>query len=93
MATKFISERNIKFLIDEVFDAESLCKYEYYQEHSRKMFDMVLKAAIKLGKDLRFPIFEEMDRNQPELINCAISSRMNYPRHWAWRNACWMMSG
>jgi len=28
------------------------------------MFDMVLKAAAKLAKDLLFPIFEEMDRNQ-----------------------------
>jgi butyryl-CoA dehydrogenase len=30
---------------------------------------MVLKAAVKLGKDLLFPVFEEMDRNQPELVN------------------------
>ena len=69
MAKKFVSERNIKFLLHEVFDVESLTKYEYYQEHNRKMFDMVLKAAVKLGKDLLFPIFEEMDRNQPELVN------------------------
>ncbi len=67
MATKFVSERNIKFLLYEVFDVESLTKYEYYSEHNRKMFDMVLKAAVKLGKDLLFPIFEEMDRNPPEL--------------------------
>jgi len=33
------------------------------------MFDMVLKAAVKLGKDLLFPIFEEMDRKPPELVN------------------------
>ena len=69
MATKFLSEKNIKFLLYEVFDVESLTKYEYYNEHNRKMFDMVLKAAVKLGKDLLFPIFEEMDRNQPELVN------------------------
>ena len=69
MAVKFISERNIKFLLYEVFDVESLTNYEYYNEHNRKMFDMVLKAAVKLGKDLLFPIFEEMDRNQPELVN------------------------
>jgi len=53
----------------EVFDVESLTKYEYYQQHNRKMFDMVLKAAVKLGKDLLYPIFEEMDRNQPELVD------------------------
>ena len=69
MAAKFVSERNIKFLLYEVFDVESLTKYEYYKEHNRKMFDMVLKAAVKLGKDLLFPIFEEMDRQQPELLN------------------------
>ena len=69
MAVKFVSERNIKFLLYEVFDVESLTEYEYYSEHNRKMFDMVLKAAIKLGKDLLFPIFEEMDRNQPELVD------------------------
>jgi len=69
VATKFVSERNIKFLLYEVFDVESLTQYDYYSEHNRKMFDMVLKAAVKLGKDLLFPIFEEMDRNQPELVN------------------------
>ena len=67
MATKFVSERNLKFLLYEVFDVESLTQYEYFQDHNRKTFDMVLKAAIKLGQDLLYPIFEEMDRNQPEL--------------------------
>jgi len=69
VAAKFVSERNIKFLLYEVFDVESLTKYEYYKEHHRKMFDMVLKAAVKLAKELLFPIFEEMDRRPPELIN------------------------
>lgn len=69
MASKFVSERNIKFMLYEVFDVESLTKYEYYQDHNRKTFDMVLKAAIKLAKDLLRPVFEEMDRKQPELVN------------------------
>jgi len=69
VAAKFVSERNIKFLLYEVFDVESLTNYEYYKEHHRKMFDMVLKAAVKLAKELLFPIFEEMDRRQPELRN------------------------
>ena len=48
MASKFSSERNIKFLLYEVFDVESLTAYDYYQNHNRKTFDMILKAAIKL---------------------------------------------
>ena len=69
MAPKFISERNINFLLYEVFDIESLTQYEYYREHNRKTFDMVLKEAVRLSKDLLFPIFEEMDRNPPELVD------------------------
>jgi butyryl-CoA dehydrogenase len=44
MGTKFVSERNLKFLLHEVLDVESLTAYEYYQEHNPKTFDMVLKA-------------------------------------------------
>ncbi len=69
MATKFFSDRNLKFILYEVHDVESLTQYDYYAEHNRKMFDMVLRAAGKLGKDLLLPVFEEMDRNQPELVN------------------------
>ena len=68
MAAKFVYERNLKFLLYEVFDVESLTRHEYYKEHNRKMFDMVLGASIKLAENLLYPIFEEMDRNQPELI-------------------------
>jgi alkylation response protein AidB-like acyl-CoA dehydrogenase len=69
MASKFYSERNLKFILYEVHDVVGLTQYEYYATHNRKMFEMVLKAAAKLGKDLLFPIFEEMDRKQPELEN------------------------
>ena len=73
VATKFVSERNIKYLLYEVFDVESLTSYQYFSEHNRKMFDMVLKAAVKLGKDLMFPIFEKwivfLSNHKPMTIN------------------------
>ncbi len=69
MATKFFSERNLEFVLYQVHDVESLTQYDYYAQHNRKMFNMVLKAASKLAKDLLFSEFEEMDRNQPALVN------------------------
>ena len=42
MAEKFISERNLKFLLYEVFDTPSLTRYPYYADHSRESFDMAL---------------------------------------------------
>ena len=69
MAAKFVSERNLKFLLYEVFDAESLTGYDYFREHNRKAFDMVIREALKLSKNLLYPVFTEMDRNPPELAD------------------------
>ena len=69
MAEKFISDRNLKFLLYEMFNVEQLLKYPRYADHSREVFDMVMETAMKMGKDLFKPIFTEMDRQQPEYVN------------------------
>lgn len=69
MAEKFVSERNIRFLLYEVFNASSLIKYPRYADHSREVFDMILETALKLGKDLFKPTLQEMDKNQPEFVD------------------------
>ena len=68
MAEKFLSERNLKFLLHEVFDVTSLTRYSYYEEYDRKMLDLVLQAAFELARGLLWPHFQEMDRNPPELV-------------------------
>ncbi|MBW2595470.1 MAG: acyl-CoA dehydrogenase [Deltaproteobacteria bacterium] len=68
MAEKFVSEKNLKFMLYDVFDAASLVQYPYYSEHSREMFDMILETAIRIGRDMLLPCFEEMDKNPPELV-------------------------
>ena len=69
MAEKFVSERNLKFLLYEVFDAEGLCTYPHFEEHSGEVFGMVLETALKMGRDLLRPCFEEMDKISPEFID------------------------
>ena len=69
MASKFLSERNLKFLLDEVFDVGSLTQYEYYNEYDKKTFDMVLKATMELAEGVLWPIFQEMDKNPPEFVD------------------------
>jgi alkylation response protein AidB-like acyl-CoA dehydrogenase len=68
MAPKFFSERNLRFLLDEVFDVALLTQYDPYKEYDGKMFEMVLKAAMELAEGLLWPNFQEMDKNPPELI-------------------------
>ncbi|GAB4343282.1 MAG: acyl-CoA dehydrogenase [Candidatus Abyssubacteria bacterium] len=69
MTDKLASKRNLEFLLYEVFDAESLTGHQYYQEHSREIFDMVLETAFKLGRELLLPRFGEMDKVPPEFVN------------------------
>ena len=69
MARKYVSKRNLEFMLYEVFDAPGLTRYPYYAQHNKKVFDLTLAAALKLGKDLLNPIFEEMDRKAPFLEN------------------------
>ena len=67
MADKFFSERNLKFILYEVLDAERLNKLPAFSQHNRKMFDMVIDAGIRLAKELFKPCLEEMDKQVPEL--------------------------
>ncbi|HUN55146.1 MAG TPA: acyl-CoA dehydrogenase [Smithella sp.] len=72
MAEKFISDRNLNFLLYEMFDVERLIKYPQFADHNREVFDMVMKTAMKMGKDLFKPVLTEMDRNQPEYAGGAV---------------------
>lgn len=65
MAKQFVSTRNLKFLLYELFDVESLTRYPYFQEHNREVFDLVLDTGLKMGTDLLSPLLAEMDRNPP----------------------------
>lgn len=69
MASKFVSMRNIKFMLHEVFSISELVQHTYFSGHTRKSFDMILDAAMKIGTRLLNPVFTEMDRKPPELEN------------------------
>ena len=69
MAERFVSEKNLRFMLVDVFDAASLLAYPLYAEHSRETMDMILDTALKIGKDILKPCFEEMDKKPPELLD------------------------
>jgi len=69
VVAKFVSERNLKFLLYDVFDITALSRFPYYRQHDRKTFDMVLDETVKLARNLMWPCLEEMDRHPPELVD------------------------
>jgi alkylation response protein AidB-like acyl-CoA dehydrogenase len=72
VAAKFVSERNLKFLLYEVFDVAALTRLPYYKMHNRKTFDMVLNETLRIARDLMWPCLEEMDRHPPELVDAQV---------------------
>ena len=69
MTTKFVSERNLRFLLYDVLEAESLVQYPAFQEHSRETFDIIIDTALKMSRDLLQPCLREMDQNPPRLVD------------------------
>ena len=66
MAEKFISLRNLQFLLYEHLDTTALTRYPYFEDHSRETFDMVLETGMRMGKGILFPALAEMDKKPPE---------------------------
>lgn len=85
MAEKFVSERNLKFMLYEVFKAETLTRYATYSEHQREGFDLVLETALKLGRDLLRPALMEMDQKPPRFIDGEVRV---HPLVRTWMRAC-----
>ena len=69
MAAKFVSKRNLQFLLYEVFDIVELTRYPHFSQHNKKSFDLIIDAGLKMAKDLLHPVFEEMDRKAPAMKN------------------------
>jgi butyryl-CoA dehydrogenase len=69
MAPEFVSEQNLRFLLYEVFHADHLTDYPYFEEHNREVFDLILDTAMRMAKKRLRPIFREMDSNPPRLVN------------------------
>lgn len=66
MAEKFVSRRNIQFILDEVFNVQELTQYPYYADHSQETFQMILDTAYKIATNLMFPVLKDLDRESPE---------------------------
>ncbi len=67
--SKFISERNLKFLLYNVHDVESLISIPFFEDHDKEGFDIMLDMAMRMANDQLYPFFQEMDRQPPELVD------------------------
>ncbi len=67
MAEKFVSKRNLDFLLYEVHGVERLSQLPYFSDHNRETYDLVVDTALKLARNLLYPYLREMDEKAPVL--------------------------
>lgn len=65
---EFFSKRDLQFNLYELLQVEQLPHYEYFQDHSRESFDMILNAAEQIADKLLHPLLTDMDRQEPQLV-------------------------
>lgn len=66
MAKQYISMRNLRYLLFDVFNGLELTKLDYYKDHNQDTYDMTLDAAKQISDSLLYPIYEEMDHKKPK---------------------------
>ncbi|MBA3009832.1 MAG: acyl-CoA dehydrogenase [Proteobacteria bacterium] len=69
MADKFMSMKNLGFTLHSRNTRYKVAIPDYLNEHTPKTIDRVFAAAFDLGKKVLHPMFEEMDRFPPQLVD------------------------
>ncbi|MCP9761555.1 acyl-CoA dehydrogenase [Lacihabitans soyangensis] len=67
------ARQNIDFILHEVLKVEELCEDDYFKNHSKETFDLVLDMADEISQKTSLPAFVDSDRNQPQLIDGQVS--------------------
>ncbi len=65
MVAPILNQRDLDFLLYEVFDAESLTQRSRYAEHSRETYDAAISTARAVAEKYFLPIRAKADANQP----------------------------
>ncbi|MCE2708097.1 MAG: acyl-CoA dehydrogenase [Bacteroidota bacterium] len=62
----FYSKRDLYYQLFENQNCLELTSYPYFSDHSYETFSLVLDAAAQLAEKSMYPIFREMDRQEPQ---------------------------
>ncbi len=65
MAAPLLNERDLEFMLYELFDAESLTRRPRYADHNRETFTAAIKTAQSVAEKYFLPFRQKADSHQP----------------------------
>ena len=86
MSVTLMNERDIEFMLYELFDSESLIQRERYQDHDRHTFNEVINTAKVIATKHFLPIRQKLDTIRPPLIELVLEFETLYKKS---ENLCW----
>tara|TARA_R110000737_G_scaffold22022_4_gene40650 strand:+ start:12753 stop:14558 length:1806 start_codon:yes stop_codon:yes gene_type:complete len=73
MSATLMNQRDLEFMLYELFDSESLIKRARYQDHDRQTFNQVINTAKAIAEKYFLPIRQKLDSHQPTFDGKKIS--------------------
>ena len=73
MPAPIINERDLDFMLYELFDAEGLTKRARYSDHSRETFSAAISTAKAVAEKHFMPIRSKVDTNEPTFDGKTVS--------------------
>jgi|TARA_B110000503_G_scaffold79205_1_gene121695 alkylation response protein AidB-like acyl-CoA dehydrogenase len=65
VAAPLLDQRDLEFMLYELFDVESMTSRERYADHNRETFDAAISTARMVAEKYFLPIRHKVDANQP----------------------------
>jgi butyryl-CoA dehydrogenase len=65
MPAPIVSERDLEFMLYELFDAEGLTKRARYCDHNRETFTAAINTAKAVSEKYFMPLRSKIDKNEP----------------------------
>jgi butyryl-CoA dehydrogenase len=59
------ADREAAFVLFEVLAADKLCALPHFADHSRETFELYVRAAAKLAREVVLPTYKPMDEDAP----------------------------
>ena len=78
-----ISDRDVQFQLHEVADVLSLCRLPAFAEHGAETFDLFLRSARSLARNLLFPAYRPMDLEPPRFEHGRITVHPSMRAIWS----------
>ncbi|GAA6134263.1 acyl-CoA dehydrogenase [Oceaniserpentilla sp. 4NH20-0058] len=61
-----MNDKDMSFMLYQVFDSEDLIEAEFYRDHDKTTFDEVLKTSAKIAETYFLPHNAKADANEPQ---------------------------